>query len=285
MRRVCFLSMDDMSGYVADDDLAIAPLSQLGWQVETVSWRDQHTVWDEFEAVIIRTTWDYQLAPEEFLRVLKRIEASSARLENPLSVVAWNLNKRYLREMELRGCPIVPTIWDAAYTESEFAFWKTELFTDEVIIKPEISATAGHTYRLSSFDPGLTEIFHDRRFMVQPFMPAIEAEGEYSLFYFGGEFSHAITKIPAPDDFRVQEEYGGIITAIAGDKKLLDAGQYALDSVGETLLYARVDLVRDEAGNFRLMEVELIEPALYLRMSERAPTLFAEAFHARMNEL
>lgn len=285
MRRLCFLSMDDMAGYVADDDLAIGPLSQLGWEVSTVSWRDPAADWDHFEAVIIRTTWDYQKSPEAFLKVIRRIDSSTARLENPLKVVEWNLNKRYLREMEMRGCPIVPTIWNAEYTESEFAFWKAELSSDELIIKPEISATAGHTYRLSSFDPDLVGIFRERPFIVQPFMASIVTEGEYSLFYFGGKLSHAILKWPAAADFRVQEEHGGIITAVTGDEKLRNAGQDALDLVGECLLYARVDLVRDAAGDFRLMELELIEPALYLRMDERAPTFFAEALHARMNEL
>lgn len=274
-----------MAGYVADDDLAIRPLAELGWKVDTVSWRDKKADWDDFEAVVIRTTWDYQLDPEAFLGVLKRIEASSARLDNPLKVVEWNLNKRYLREMELRGCPIVPTIWDGVYSEGEFDRWKTELAANELIIKPEISATAGHTYRLNSFDPELIPIFSKRQFMVQPFIPAIVTEGEYSLFYFGGEFSHAIVKIPASTDFRVQEEHGGKIIAVEPVEDLLAAGRSALSLIGEPLLYARVDLVRDAPGRFVLMELELIEPALYLRMDERAPTFFAEQFHERMNEL
>ena len=108
-------------------------------------------------------------------------------------------------------------------------------------------------------------------------LPNIVAEGEFSLFFFNGKYSHTINKSPKTDDFRVQEEHGGLITEVEPDEKLRDAAQNALDKIGEPLLYARVDLVRDEQDEFALMELELIEPALYLRMSDRAPERFAAA--------
>ncbi len=282
MKRVCFLSMDDLSGYVADDDLAIPALADLGWRVDTVSWRDTNTDWNAFAAVIIRTTWDYQKEPERFLSVLEQINSSKARLENPLETIRWNLSKVYLRDMERRGCPIVPTIWDAAYTAEGFAAWCDELSADELIIKPVVSATAEHTYRLREYDPGLESVFKTREFMVQPFMPAIITSGEFSLFYFGGEFSHAINKSPRPNDFRVQEEHGGIITAVDPSPSMRRAADNAVKAIGEELLYARVDLVSDAGDNFLLMELELIEPALYFRMDERSPMFFAEQFDRRM---
>ena len=113
--------------------------------------------------------------------------------------------------------------------------------------------------------------------MVQPFMPNIVAEGEFSLFFFNGKYSHSIKKSPKATDFRVQEEHGGIITEIEPDEKLRVAAKNAFDKIGETLLYGRVDLVRDERDEFALMELELIEPALYLRMSDGAPERFAAA--------
>lgn len=285
MKRVCFLSMDSLDGYVSDDELAIAPMNALGWHVETVSWRNGQTDWNAFDAVVIRTTWDYQRHADEFIRVLETIEASAARLENPIEIVRWNLNKTYLRDMEMRMCPIVPTLWARTYGSDEFDEWLNELATEEIIIKPTVSATAEHTYRLKVYAPDLAEIFDEREFMVQPFMPAIVSEGEYSLFYFGGKFSHAINKAPKPDDFRVQEEHGGLITAIVPDERARIAGDNALAAIGNELLYARVDLVRDADGRFLLMELELIEPALYFRMDERSPVLFAERFDRRMNEL
>lgn len=285
MRRVCFLSTDDLDGYTFDDDLAVEPLRSLGWNVDTISWRSTSTNWSDYEAVILRTTWDYQSAPDKFIEVLAAIDRSSARLENPLDIVRWNLSKTYLREMELRACRIVPTLWDQAYDENSFTTWLERLTTNEVIIKPLISATAQHTHRLREYDPSLAAVFESREFMIQSFMPAIVTEGEFSLFYFGGEFSHAINKAPKAADFRVQEEHGGLITAIEPTDQLRKAGSQVLASIGRELLYARVDLVRDSDGEFALMELELIEPALYFRMDERSPVFFAEQFDRRMNEL
>lgn len=275
--------MDSLAGYTADDDLAIGPLADLGWEVETVSWRSTSTDWNKFEAVVIRTTWDYQREPDKFLDVLKTIESSNARLENSLDIVRGNLNKTYLRGLEADGVRIVPTIWDERYDQPSFKTWLRYFGVDEIIIKPEISATAEYTYRLKAFDPDLAVVFAKRPFLVQPFMPNIVAEGEFSLFYFGGEYSHAILKSPRAMDFRVQEEHGGIITAVTPSTGLRRSGREAFDIISPTPLYARVDFVRTADDNFALMELELIEPALYLRMDAGAPRRFAAAFDRMMS--
>lgn len=271
--------MDDMAGYVSDDELAIESLRSLGWRVETVSWRDKTARWNEFDLVVIRTTWDYQKYPGEFLATLERIDSLTS-LENSLDTVRWNLDKRYLREMESRGVRIVPTIWEGNYDEDSFEQWLEEFSTDEIIIKPTVSATAQNTFRLRTFDPELTTIFERHPFMVQPFLRSIVDEGEYSLFSFNGELSHAILKTPKSGDFRVQEEHGGIITELEPGSQLIDAAAQALNTIERDLLYARVDLVRVEDGGFALMELELIEPALYLRMNNDAPRRFAAAIDA-----
>ncbi|HQX55370.1 MAG TPA: hypothetical protein PLP07_05540 [Pyrinomonadaceae bacterium] len=276
-RKLCFLTMDDIAHYVADDELAIEPLSDRGWEVSTLSWSDRAVNWDEFEIAIIRTTWDYQQRPGEFLQVLDAIDRSSAQLQNPLDIVKWNLDKRYLREMEERGVAIVPTIWDGIYDQRSLYRWMADLGSEELIIKPTVSATAMHTYRLTEYDPELTEVFVGRPFMVQPFVTSIVERGEYSVFYFGGEYSHAILKAPKADDFRVQEEHGGIITAVDPGADLISSAKKAISAIDCKLLYARVDLVQDANGKFILMEIELIEPALYLRMDAGAPARFAAA--------
>lgn len=281
-RRCCFLSMDTLDGYTNDDDLAIGPLGDLGWDVETVSWRDTNVDWNGFEIVVIRSTWDYQSDPAAFLEVLQRIESSDALLENSLDIVNWNLDKRYLRDLSKKGVKVVPTIWDGVYNEVSFGNWLEETGTDEIIVKPAISATAQHTYRLRTFDPELVPVFADRPFLVQPFLDSIVDEGEYSLFYFGGEYSHTILKAPKPKDFRVQEEHGGIITAVEPTDELLNAGRTVFDTISPGPLYARVDLVRDAEGELAVMELELIEPALYLRMDPDSPRRFAAALDGRM---
>jgi len=286
MRRCCFLSMDDLGSYVSDDELAVPPLHDLGWQVDTVSWRDKTVDWNDFEAVIIRTPWDYQRDPEAFLAVLETIEASSARLENSLSIVKWNLNKGYLRELEAKGAYIVPTIWrEKGIAEADVREWLAHFDVEEVVVKPTVSATAEFTYRLTGFKPELTEIFAEREYMVQPFMPNIVDEGEYSLFYFSGEYSHTILKAPKPLDFRVQEEHGGIITAVRPSEKIIDTARNVFDLISPAPLYARIDLVRDARDDFALMELELIEPALYFRMDEESPARFATAFDKSMRRL
>lgn len=278
--------MDDLAGYVSDDELAIPPLNELGWDVATISWRDRSVDWNAFEAVVIRTPWDYQEAPDEFLEILRMIERSSARLENTVSIVEWNLDKRYLRKLEINGIRIVPTIWgDENVSAARFESWQKNLESDELIIKPTISATAKDTFRISMFDEDLTMVFDDRGFMVQPFMPAIVEEGEFSLFYFDGEYSHTILKTPKSGDFRVQEEHGGLITAVEPESAMLETARSINEIVEPRPLYSRIDLVRCDDGGFALMELELIEPALYFRTDAKSPERFARAFARRMDEL
>ena len=275
--------MDSLAGYVSDDELTVAPLAELGWEVSTVSWRDESVDWNDFEIVALRTPWDYQNDTEAFLEVLTKIDASRARLENPLSIIEWNLDKRYLRDLETKGITIVPTIWDdVELTENAFIAWQTFFNSDELIIKPTVSATAQDTFRLRHFDLKMAKVFADRSFMIQPFVNAIVDEGEFSLFYFSCEYSHTILKSPKTGDFRVQEEHGGFITAVVPETKL----RATADSILATLspmLYARVDLVRNDTGEFMLMELELIEPALYFRMDAESPRRFALALDKLMN--
>lgn len=286
MPRIAFLSMDSLDDFVFDDDLAVEPLRELGWDVETVSWRAGED-WSRFEAVIIRTPWDYQDAPDEFIKVLEDIEQSGARLENSLSVVHWNLSKKYLREMEGLDVPIVPTRWGEAGTAAADISQHIEsLAADEFIVKPIISANADHTLRLTrealpEHLGELAKVFSERAYLVQPFLQNVIDEGEFSLFHFNGKYSHAILKTPKQADFRVQEERGGAIQVVEEEPELLEAGRRTIANL-PSLLYARADFVRDRQNGFRLMELELIEPALYFRMDPPSAERFARAFDERM---
>ena len=293
MPRIAFLSMDSLDGFVFDDDLAVGPLHELGWEVETVSWRTEED-WSRFEAVIIRTPWDYQDAPDEFMELLGDIERSGTRLENPLSVVRWNLSKTYLREMESLGVPIVPTRWGDAGMAGDIPRHVQAFDADslprscgEFIVKPVISANADYTFRLtkdalSERLEELAEVFDKRAYLVQPFLQNVIDEGEFSLFYFNGEYSHTILKKPQTGDFRVQEEHGGIIQAVEAEPELLEAGRRTIANL-PNLLYARADFVRSHSA-FLLMELELIEPALYFRMDSLSAERFARAFDERMRQ-
>jgi hypothetical protein len=289
MKRCAFLTLDDRGDFVIDDERAVGPLSRLGWRVSTLSWRQADVPWNEFDAVVVRSTWDYWDDVPAFLEVLAGIDRVT-RLANPLDVIHWNLAKTYLRDLEGKGIEIVPTLWPDGLHPGAFGPWLEELGSDEVVVKPVIGANGEDAFRVSGRDaPGrlarITDRFRSRDAMVQRFMPSVVSEGEYSLFFFGGEFSHAILKVPAPDEFRSQEERGAEVIPVVPEPQLLERGRQALSAVASPLLYARIDFVRTASDDFAVMELELIEPSMYLRTDPGAPARFARAidawFHGR----
>ena len=282
MKRCAFLSMASLEQFVCYDELLYAPLQRYGWHVEAVDWRDHSIDWNQFDAVIIRSCWDYQHDPEQFLTVLDTIEHSTARLENPLNVVRWNLSKTYLRELQAKGIPIVPTEWLHGLELTALPTLFTRWQTDEIIIKPTVSANADDTFRLTPTAleqqfPQLQTLFHERDCMAQPFIPSIVTEGEFSLFFFGNEYSHTILKTPKSGDFRVQEEHGGHLQSVEPEAVLRELSRATLAAIPAPTLYARVDWVRT-ANGFALMELELIEPSLYFNMNATAAERFARVF-------
>ncbi len=285
MWHCAFLTLDDPTGFVIDDHLAYGPLQDLGWHVEDVPWR-RAASWDAYDAVVIRSTWDYQRHPDAFLAALADIERAGTPLFNGLDLVRWNLRKTYLRDLAARGIPVVPTVWRDRLLPGELPGLLEEVGADEVVVKPVVGANADGAFRLDrraarERAAEVESYYADRALMAQPFVPAVTGEGEFSVFYFNGGHSHTIRKTPKAADFRVQEEHGGIIRAVSAAADLRAAGDAALGAIGEAPLYARADFVRAGDGGFWLMELELIEPALYLRTDAGAPERFARALHER----
>lgn len=280
MRRVAFLTLHDPTGFVIDDDLALAPLAKRGVAVENVPWDRPDMNWKDYDLVVLRSTWDYQHNAEQFLATLAAIEGVT-RLENTIDVVRWNMPKTYLRDLDAKGVPVVPTLWRVSLSAGELLPLFDAAGSNEVVIKPVVSANSQGAYRLDRAAAAarageIEAYFANRPLMMQPFERGILEEGEFSLIYFNGEHSHSILKVPKSGDFRVQEEHGGDIRAIVPDARLLAAGDAAMRAIGRQLLYGRVDLVRS-GDKFRVMELELIEPAIYLRMDPGAPDRFADA--------
>ncbi len=287
MLRCAFLTLDDSTGFFIDDELAYPPLAAFGWRVEAVSWRSPSGDWRAYDAVVIRSTWDYIADPDSFLGVLAEIEDSGTPLFNALDLVRWNIRKTYLRELAGRGVPVVPTIWRERLAPNELPALLEEVGTDEVVIKPVVGLNAEGVFRVNAHgaeEPSveLSAYYTERQLMVQPFLSHVSAEGEFSLCYFDGKLSHAILKTPKAHDFRVQEEHGGVIRAVEAEAGLREAGNIVLRALDSVPLYARADFVRaNDGGAFWLMELELIEPSLYLRMDDLAPERFAQALHER----
>ena len=154
---------------------------------------------------------------------------------------------------------------------------------DRIIVKPVVSTNATDTYLLTrerarELEAELASVFCERPFVVQPFIENIQSEGEFSLFYFNCEFSHATLKVPKPEDFRVQEEYGAELLSIVPESALMETGNRVMQLIDPMPVYARADFVRGPDGRFLIMELEMIEPSLYLRMDPDAPQRFADAF-------
>jgi glutathione synthase/RimK-type ligase-like ATP-grasp enzyme len=278
--RIALLTMEERHAYVIDDALAMDALRRRGHAVDEVPWKREGG-WDAYDGVIIRTTWDYHRQLDAFLAALERI-SEQAPLANPVPLVRWNARKTYLRQLESRGVRIVPTVWGEGLDAAQVRALPRTLGVERCVLKPVVSANAEDTFRV---DPSLAEAelermaarYPRRGWMAQPYVGSIATEGEASLFYFSGQYSHAARKVPKAGDFRVQEEHGGNITGFDAPAELRAAAEQVLAALDAPPLQARVDLVRLDDGTLGLMELELIEPSLYFRTHPDAPAHFADA--------
>ncbi len=250
------------------------PLRRAGIEVEGVSWTEEAD-WAAFGLVLPLLVWGYPHAHLRWLERVTELEERGVPLQNPPSVLRWNADKNYLGRLAERGAPVVPTLYFSGLTEATMTAAADRFGTTQLVAKPQVSSTAWQTIRWS--DGASLEGGPEGAAMVQPYLPEIERSGETSLIYFAGRFSHAIRKVPQPGDFRVQPEYDGIITRYDPAADELEAAERILAAVEEDLLYARVDLVRGLGGSPELIELELIEPDLYLGYDRQEGAMFAEA--------
>jgi glutathione synthase/RimK-type ligase-like ATP-grasp enzyme len=284
-KRVALLSTDNLENFFTYDKLLIEPMKNIGWIAEEVSWRNKNINWSDYDAVIVRSTWDYQNDSEKFVGVLEKINDVS-HLENDIDLMKWNMNKNYLFDLEQKDVKIINTIWEKSFNPDLSDEYFEKLNTDEIIIKPNISANADNTFRLTKEKlkynlKVLEKTFNDREFMVQPFLNSIIEEGEYSLFFFNGKFSHSVLKKPKENDFRVQEEHGGDIQPFKVSSELIMIAEDIINKLSTIPLYGRVDLVRNNHNKFALIELELIEPSLYLNKDDQSPFRFVKAFEEK----
>lgn len=258
MARVALVTMERRNARVeAEDALVADALRREGVEAERVPWT-RDVPWGAFDLAMVRTTWDYTERLDDFLAWADRA-AAATRLWNPARVIRWNAHKSYLLDLEARGVPVVPTRLvrrgSAARLDEIAAGW------GEVVVKAAVDAGAARAWRgpASEGQASLDAILAERDALVQPFVPEVASEGESSLVFFDGVFSHAVRKRPAPGDWRVQAQWGGVHAAVEPTSAELRVAEAALAAVGAETLHARVDLL---AG--RLIELELIEPYLFL---------------------
>ena len=272
LRRIYWIGDEKNSGGYPPELPVRALLRDRGIEVVPIVW-DRDPVPDpgEGELAIVRTPWDYVEKIDRFDLWIS--ELPRERIQNPAEILGWNLDKTYLRELSRSGVETVPTEWMDAKSAEAVAESIDRAFPGKTkIVKPVRSAGAHLTFRLSPGERPPPGSFVSVPAMIQPYLPEIESDGERSLVYFGGEFSHSIRKVPRSGDFRVQESFGGKFSEFSPSGKEREFGDSALSAVRSRFpgfpppLYARVDYVR-VGEKPRLMELELLEPDLYFHHS------------------
>lgn len=270
--KIALLTCKELEGYVAYEEHLDRALEKAGLDFDWIIWSNWKEVdWKNYDAVIVRTTWDYQKHIDDFMQAMKEI-SNQTKLFNSYETIKWNHSKDYLLEFNQTSTKPVPTTEVKIKSSSDIEQLFGNFNSEKIIIKPFISATAHDTFWLTpdNFNESLDQIIEvnsRKRMMAQPFLSSVVEEGEYSFHFFNGEFSHAILKTPKPGDFRSQEEYGSNVQTISPDESMLVFAQTVLSHLNEKLLYARVDFVRNE-NEYNLMELELIEPSLYFGYGE-----------------
>ena len=265
-----------------EHDLYFAALhAGLAGRAELIAldWRAPLEQLATFDAALLGTPWDYTEAKTEFLERLAALEAAGVAVCNPVEVVRWNADKLYLRDLAERGAVTIPTLWPEAPTAADIAAAFTTFDCDRVVVKRRVGAGAIGQLCFTRAAPPPAAWQMDQPGMIQPFLPAIQQEGEHSFIFIGGAFSHALIKRAAPGDYRIQSLYGGreqAVTPLAADRAAADAVM-ALLPFAAPPPYARIDMVRLADGALAVIEAELIEPYLYPEQGPEFGPMLAEA--------
>ena len=246
--------------------------------LQAIDWRAPLEELTTFDLAYLGTPWDYTEAKDEFLARLEALEATGVVVANPAQVIRWNADKLYLAELAARGAPSIPTLWPESAGPGDVLAAFDHFGTDRVVVKRRVGAGAIGQDSFTRSAPPPPDWRIDQPAMIQPFLPAIQSEGEHSFIFVSGQFSHGLIKRAAAGDYRIQSLYGGIEVALDPAKPDRAAAEavMAMLPFAAPPLYARIDMVRLEDGELAVIEAELIEPYLY-------PLQGAE-FGARMAE-
>ena len=267
-------------------DRALIPLfAEKDIVAVPVVWNDPNIRWQDFSALIVRTTWDYYKQADAFRAWLDAMERLGVPVFNPVSVVRDNMHKFYLKRFQDKGVTIIPTLFSAAAAPLAFDTLHARGW-DKVVIKPAVSAGSflTDTYELHALTRDrFQEIVSQGDWLIQPYLPEIATAGELSVIFFNGAFSHAVLKKPKDGDFRVQKQYGGQYQRVDPAPELLAVAQ-RIATLENNLLYARVDGLMI-GGTFHLMELELIEPDLYFEFGAEISERFVDCVMQKLSAL
>ncbi|MCH7399517.1 glutathione synthetase [Belliella sp. DSM 107340] len=285
--KIAVITYEAKGSYVADgiadeDELLKNILDELNLDHAFEIWSDQTVDWAKYKVIMLKSPWDYFDRFEEFKDWCTKISNLKIPMINSIDTVLWNTDKHYLKEIEAAGYSIVQTF----FLEKGSSFMGFEEFfdlfqTDSLIIKPTISGGAKNTFSVNERNCAevvskVEDLLKFESFIIQPFIDEVVNVGEYSYIFFNGVFSHAVLKSAKSGDFRVQHFYGGQISNVQPDGVQLKYLQGLVNDFAKGTLYARVDGVW-RGGEFLLMELELIEPYLFLCKSESGLTNYKSA--------
>ena len=257
-------------------------MAARGQKLVEIDWRSPVEAFAELPLILVGTPWDYQDAERDFLAKLEALEVAGHIVCNSAALVRWNARKTYLRDLAERGAATIPTIWLEQASAQDLAHAFDELGCDTVVAKRQIGAGAeGQSiHHRESLDPDWQM---DQPMMLQPFLPQIQSDGEYSFLFVDGQFSHALVKRPSDGDYRVQSLYGGSEHALDPSAADTAAAQAIVDAIPHGVpLYARIDMVRGDDGGLLVMEAEMIEPYLYPEQGPQLGAMMAEAIDRRL---
>jgi len=286
VKRVCFVTCLLWPGISESDRLVAQVLERDGVRVEGRAWNERAADFGGFDAVVLRSNWDYHFEPEAFLDWLDRLERTGVRIFNPPALVRWNVSKRYLMTLHAAGVPTVTTAVLEDETREGIEALMRRHGWPTAVLKPEIGASAHDTRlvtgeTLAEAATALAAGAIRRPVLVQPFVEEVRTQGEWSLIFIDGALTHSVLKRPAVGDFRVQSHLGGTTRAEPAPAGVADAARAALRALPAAPLYARIDGVETEAG-FLIMEVEVNEPGLFFTHAPAAAERFAAAIRRRL---
>ena len=247
----------------------VPAFAEAGMELQQIRWREIADRADEFDAILPLMVWDYFEGNEDAFLSAIAVAEQSTPVFNGFDVLKWNADKAYLDDLENRGAPTIQTVSVDRITQSAVARAFDALETNIVVIKPRIGGGAWRQVLYKQGDPFPdADALPPEGALIQAFLPSVKEEGEYSFLYFGGRYSHAVQKTPKNGDYRIQSSYGGKEATYEPSRTERNTARAVLDTLDEIPLYARVDLIRDRDGGLKLIELELIEPYLYLPHSK-----------------
>lgn len=264
--------------FFRDDEVLIRAFLKRGIRADRIPWDAEDVDWASYDCAFVRSTWDYYTRCAEFLNRIETLSDEVAIWNSP-PVIRWNTNKKYLLEFIEHGVGVVPTVLMDGCSFEDAARIASDRGWKRYVLKPCISGGALATYRLPEDSAKSGEKIKgvEGGFLLQPYLPAIETEGEWSFIFFGKDYQYAVKKTAAPGDYRVQSIYGGQYQMATPSPADLKASIEVMEALDDDVRYARVDMVRDEKGNLALMELELIEPYLFFNESRFGADTFVDS--------